>query len=517
VILNLTSPEEARQQAIAASFQKAWNRLKNGFAGLLAFVLTFCKIEQPDTGAVLPFTLWPAQVEALRAFFDNRLVIVLKARQLGFTWLALAYASWRLLTTPGYRVVALSRGEKEAKELVRRMNFILRYMPAWITVQRKTPKGLVPGWEATTEMVAIHHAGGEDSTFQAFASAPDSGRSFTASLVILDEWAFQPWAEEIWTAAYPTINRAGGSGQVIGLSTGQRGSTFEEIWNKARAGINTFVPIFFDWRADPARTDEWMANTRKNMKNWRQEYPECEEDAFAAGEGAAFDEFDRSVHVVHDKSWYPPLGWKLIRAYDSGYSTRACCKWYAVDNDGNAICYREYYPTKVTDGDQAKEIKRLSKDPAGCPEDIAYTVADPACWQKKSQTGESTYEIFARAGVHMKPADNDRIQGWRRLHEWLKPTEIEADDGGGDKKTVTIAKLRFTPACVNTIRCYPALMVDKNKPEDVDTDGEDHCGDTDRYFVQSRVRPNRDPQAEKARRRRWQALTRPVVSRITGY
>jgi hypothetical protein len=117
----------------------------------------------------------------------------------------------------------------------------------------------------------------------------------------------------------------------------------------------------------------------------------------------------------------------------------------------------------------------------------------------------------------MKPADNDRIQGWRRLHEWLKPTEIEADDGGGGKKTVTIAKLRFTPACVNTIRCYPALMVDKNKPEDVDTDGEDHCGDTDRYFVQSRVRPNRDPQAEKARRRRWQALTRPVVSRITGY
>lgn len=469
----------------------------------------FVKIEDVDTGLPVPFTLWPKQVGALQAFISSRLVVALKARQLGFTWLALAYAVWRMLSRPGFKVVALSKGEDEAKELVRRLFFILRHLPAPFAVAGKG-SGDVPGYEGSTERITIHHPGREDSTFQALPAAPNAGRMFTASLVIIDEWAFQQWAAEIWTAAYPTINRPEGSGQVIGLSTGKRGTFFERVWNEAVAGTNGITPIFLNWRADPRRSDAWYEETRRALPTtYRQEYPTNPQDAFAAGAGAAFPEWDEEVHATHEPLWYPPETWRIIRSYDSGYMTRACCKWYALDHDGAAICYREYYPTQVVDAEQAEEIARLSVRRDGSPEEIAYTVGDPACWQKKSATGISTAEVFSRHGVHMRPADNDRVNGWRRLHEWLRV--IVGADGE------EMARLRFTQSCANTLRTYPALTMDKNRPEDVDTDLEDHCQDCDRYFVMSRPAPSLTEEAAKTRARARRRRVRPVISEITGY
>ena len=205
------------------------------------FVREFVNIEDLDTGTPIHFTLWPKQLDALKAFHDNRLVVVLKARQLGLTWLALAYAVWCLIAKPGFRVVGLSRGENEARELVRRAKFILRHLPSWLCVQGNVASDGRVAWDGSTEQIRFTHPNGEDGAFISFAASQDSGRAFTASLVVIDEWAFQQWAKDIWTAAYPTINRPGG-GKVIGLSTGKRGTFFESVWRKARAGANTFFP-----------------------------------------------------------------------------------------------------------------------------------------------------------------------------------------------------------------------------------------------------------------------------------
>ena len=61
------------------------------------------RIENPDTGAPQRFDLWPAQQDVLEAMRRDRLLVILKARQLGLTWLALVYALWRMLTVSGYR------------------------------------------------------------------------------------------------------------------------------------------------------------------------------------------------------------------------------------------------------------------------------------------------------------------------------------------------------------------------------------------------------------------------------
>ncbi|MGI6193100.1 MAG: hypothetical protein ACOYI3_06010, partial [Christensenellales bacterium] len=149
--------------------------------------------------------LWPAQKHALSVFCENRLTVVLKARQLGLTWLALCYAAWRMYYTDGYSVIALSRTEGEAKELVRRMGVIFANMgelvgenPQGKNVQRGRRKK-----QLKTTALEVTLSGSPGSTFRAMASGPSAGRSFTANLIILDEWAFQQYARENLDSGVP--------------------------------------------------------------------------------------------------------------------------------------------------------------------------------------------------------------------------------------------------------------------------------------------------------------------------
>jgi hypothetical protein len=453
------------------------------------FIDKFVHIFDRDVpGTVRKLEMWPKQRDVIRAFQKHRLIIILKARQLGLTWLALAYALWKMIFNPGYTVVGLSRGDTEAMELVDRMGFMLKYLPRWL-IQPADEKD--PGWTgltytATLHLITIYHPGGEAAKFQAFPASANAGRSFTSSLVIIDEWAFQQFAEEIWTAAYPTINRPTG-GQVIGLSTGKRGTWFETVWNAAKAGLNSFFAIFLSWRTDPRRTDSWYEETKKNLPNtYRQEYPANESDAFTVGEGAFFPEWDEEIHVVD--SWEPPNNarWRIVGAYDPGYASHACFKWYAISPDGWARCFREYYPHRVTDREQAKEILRRSvyhKDNEA-PMRFEYIVADTDAWTPSRDTGKSTADVFAEYGLYMIQASKSLENGWRRLHEWLEP--FEGPDG---KKT---ALLTFTRDCANTIRTYPSCEQSKTNPEDISRDSEHHPQDVDRYFVMSRPEPARE-------------------------
>ncbi|MEG1276273.1 MAG: hypothetical protein RSD27_11400, partial [Ruthenibacterium sp.] len=185
---------------------------------------TYVHIENKDdpNNLIIPLKLWDGQRNALLSIVMHRLNAILKARQLGITWLVLCEASRLLLCWSGRTVVALSRTEDEAKELVRRLAVIFRYMPELIAEDKNVPPGWCgPVFFAKTMDLTVTFPGEPESTFKAFPSSPNSGRSFTADLVILDEWAFQQWAEEIWKALFPVVNRTTG-GRVIGLSTIER-------------------------------------------------------------------------------------------------------------------------------------------------------------------------------------------------------------------------------------------------------------------------------------------------------
>ena len=109
------------------------------------FIDNYGHIEDKDSlenGGIAEFKMWDAQREALHSIMSHRWNVILKARQLGFSWLMLHVAAHTLLF-PGKTVIGLSRTEEEAKELVRRLGVIFTYMPELIA-----EKGFLPvGWQ----------------------------------------------------------------------------------------------------------------------------------------------------------------------------------------------------------------------------------------------------------------------------------------------------------------------------------------------------------------------------------
>jgi hypothetical protein len=446
---------------------------------------------------VSKFALWPKQKEALREIIDNQFLAILKARQLGLTWLVLAWALWMMIKVKGYTVIAISkRDDPDAIELSLRIQLMLRYMPPWLIRERSkaTRNWFGFTYEANDHEIIIYRPDGEASRFMTLPASPDTAHSFTANCVILDEWALHPFAEDIWTGAFPTINRADFSGKIIGLSTGRRNTLFERICNEAAQLLNGFRLIFLGWRSDPRRDDKWYEQTKIRMPNtYRSQYPATISDAFSVGEGAFFEEWDEEVHVPV-KSWEPPNNprWLIAGAYDPGFSTHACFKWYAISPDGWCRCFREYYPHRATDKVQAEEIIRRSVyyNDNKAPMRFDYIVADTDAWTPSRDNGKSTAEAFFDydSRLSMTQATKDLENGWRRLHEWLMP--YEGPDG---EKT---ALLTFTADCANTIRTYPSCEQSESNPEDISKKSEHHPQDVDRYFVMSRPEPAKEPKKQ---------------------
>jgi hypothetical protein len=445
--------------------------------------------EDRQDGIAVPFLLWPAQIKVLGSFIVERLIILLKARQLGLSWLALAYAAWRIIHYPGYQVVALSKREEDAKELVRRIKFILKYLPPFIIQEdkHKQPGWTGPTWEGIALSVTICHPGKEPCVFNSMSSGPDSGRSFTANLVILDEWAFQQWAEEIWSAAYPTINRPSG-GQVIGISTAKRLTLFEDTWKAAVAGKNKFKAIFLSWRTDPRRTDEWYEDTKQNLPHsYLQEYPNTPEEAFSAGEMTAFPEFSTDIHVCEP---FPiPDHWVRWMSCDNGYDDPFSWLWSTVSEDGTVYIYREFTrdreDPKLIYSEQATRVMELSQvtsiedgQVVEGYEPISYIVAGLDAWHThvRDQSGKNLIDYYLDGGMKygFTKAITDRKLGKSTVHEYLKP---RLDENTG----MMTAKVQIFNTCKTLIETLPQLPKDEKDPEKVEDCAIDHAYDSFRY------------------------------------
>lgn len=423
------------------------------------YIQEYVHIEDKDSDVLATkFALWPNQKAGLKTILTHRLVVALKARQLGFSWLALAYASWVMLK-PGRSVLALSKTEEDAKELVRRMVFILRYLPGWMIRQSNAPDKNMMVFDSLQTAVTIYHPNGEPSVFKSFPAAQNSGAGFTANLLILDEWALQQYAYDIWRAAFPTINRPTG-GQVIGISTIRLGTLFEDVVRGALDGKNDFKLVFWPWNTDPRRDDAWIERTKRNMSDeqFRQEYPATVEEALASVGGRFFGELNAEVHCKSTPQTIP----KEFRRYasiDYGLDGLAVL-WYCVDYDGRSHAYRELYTSDKTISEAASLILA-----ANSGDKLSGFFAPPDLWNRRQDTGKSFYQSFLGFGITLLKTDNRREQGWVAVKELLHPRKFKHPQTDQEMllPNLTIDK----DACPNLWRCLTTIQSAKNNKNDV--------------------------------------------------
>lgn len=209
----------------------------------------------------------------------------------------------------------------------------------------------------------------------------------------------------------------------------------------------------------------------------RKAWLEGDWDIFA---GQYFTEFKREIHVL--EPFGIPAHWRRYFAMDYGLDMLAGY-WIAVDPAGRAYVYREVYESGLIISQAAKRILKMTPT----DETIHAYFAPPDLWNRRQDTGRSAAEIFWQEGVLLTKAQNNRVQGWMNLKEWLRPTRDEAGE--------MTAGMRIFKNCSNLIRCLPALQHDEKDPNDVaDIPHElTHAPDAIRYFVAGRPMPGEVP------------------------
>lgn len=194
-------------------------------------------------------------------------------------------------------------------------------------------------------------------------------------------------------------------------------------------------------------------------------------------EGQFFSEWRHGKHVVYP--YEIPENWKKVRSIDpSGKKGITSCHWYALDESGNVHVYREYYGTGLDSDEHAKNIAELSVD-----EEYPYSCIDAAAF---SQLGlpETMSEVYERCGVTgLVPSSKKRVMGWDLVRQYMRWQKIDMLTGKVIEEFTP--KLRVFDTCPNLIRTITTLIHDEHKPEDLDTDGEDHAADDLRYFLQT--------------------------------
>src|SRR5687768_6992916 len=84
------------------------------FRSYIYFINNYVKIYDSVSSDWIPFSLWPAQKYVLREMHKEQLIVILKARQLGISWLSLSYALWNVVFRPIAAVSLFSRRDTES-------------------------------------------------------------------------------------------------------------------------------------------------------------------------------------------------------------------------------------------------------------------------------------------------------------------------------------------------------------------------------------------------------------------
>jgi len=236
----------------------------------------------------------------------------------------------------------------------------------------------------------------------------------------------------------------------------------------------------------PARVvdNKFLIERDPNYVMYLMNLPDAERRALLDGDwdsfaGQYFNEWRKDLHTC--RPFQIPDFWKRFITLDWGMAKPTACLWIALAPNGRAYVYRELYISKEIASVVGAKIYELSKDDVAGQGMKAFDLftADPSVFQRKGE-GEKSIGVTLQEKIGydlmISPSKNDRVIGWTMLREWFAP----APDG--------LPWLQFFNTCLNSIRTIPELIHDDKHPEDVDSDGEDHCGDSIRYWAVRRTR-----------------------------
>ena len=403
------------------------------------------------TKGQMPFDLYPYQLQLLRSCAPQR--IILKARQVGVSQLIAGEALYLAKHVDGVTVLFVSRSLQAAQHLQRMVYQLMASDPILPQVLRRSESEIIFA---------------NESVIRSLPATEETGRTFAATAVYLDEFAHMPWADRIYQAVAPCVAR-GGRLTVISTPHG-RGNAFYQLWQECVAGERDFQRLRIHWSDCPeynpdgyhlldpearrrvGEADTWYLIQRPKFRDemWAEEF-ECD---FAGSSHLVYRDFDPEVHVG-DYQYDPD--WPTYVGQDFGYVNPTVALVIQVSPSEEVFVIRELYHTN-------RAITQL-----------AYEFYRPLCEQFKVKawhcdpSGPSYIAELRQAGI---PATGRRTtieEGVTLIRKLLRPP------GGGPPR------LHIDRSCENLIAELSAFCYHEDR--ETFAEGHDHGPDALRYFL----------------------------------
>ena len=239
------------------------------------FLDKFVYWESKETNTAIKLHLWPEQQKIVPKFINSKLLIALKARQLGISWLAASYVLWKSITTQLHLSIIISATEELSIEFLDRVYFIMDRLPVWLKPPTKT---------RTKQVLEFQHANNLHSTIKSLPNTEAGAQSKTPNLLIMDESCLSRLSRSIFNSSYPGIEAAKGQVLVISNSIKEGAGWLwtRDLYIDAMKGFNKFDRIFLPWTANPNRQSTFrqdMLASGMTERDVSEHYPESEQEA----------------------------------------------------------------------------------------------------------------------------------------------------------------------------------------------------------------------------------------------
>ena len=408
-------------------------------------------IEHPTKGRI-PFELYPYQRQILASQSAQR--IILKARQVGVSQLIAGEALFLAKHIEGVTVLFVSRNLPAAQHLQHLVYQLMESDPNLPGIARKNE-------------VELRLENG--SVVRSLPATEETGRTFSATAVYLDEFAHMPWADRIYQAVAPCAAR-GGRLTIVSTPYG-RGNAFYQLWQESGLGLRSFERFRVHWSECPEYNPEgwrvedpeerrrlgeqgaWYRSQRVRFTEaqWAQEY-ECD---FVGSQSLVYREFDPAEHV--GEFAYRPE-WPTYAGQDFGYVNPSVALIIQVSPSEEVFVIEEHYHTNRSASDLAQGVYR----PLCERFEVERWYCDPS--------GRSEIAELREAGISASGRRSRVEEGVLAARKLLRPP------GGGNPR------LHIDRRCVRLIAELSAYAY-RDGSDQVEKDRNDHGPDALRYFL----------------------------------
>ncbi|MFA5993352.1 MAG: hypothetical protein WC823_00160 [Parcubacteria group bacterium] len=233
----------------------------------------------------VPFMLNPAQDHFVGQMETYLLIVILKARKMGFSSVALAIAVLKFIFGENERCVSMSFDADAAGKQLERVKYFLRSFERTnnikIPLKYNSKKELV--YEKKDEngnIVCVN------TLRIGTAKSGSFGRGDDITFLHLTEVAFCPSMEDLLSGVGEAcVNNA----HKIFETTANGYNDFKEFWDRAKLGLNGYKALFYGphWEYD----EIFLAGKLQTLgeRLFKQEYPKTEEEAFLTSGACYFD------------------------------------------------------------------------------------------------------------------------------------------------------------------------------------------------------------------------------------